>query len=184
MAVGKTSVGKRLAERLGFQLIDTDLYLERKYRRSIADMINLDGEAVFRKRERYVIEEVAPMENCIISTGGGASCSQYAIDILTSCGMVIYLTLSQDDLSKRVFTYRRKRPAVANLTQEEVNRFVEEKMSERAPFYTQAHHQVDVTHIDTQEEIDAVCEEIETLYGEYLTESHPFYPRLKTQALV
>ena len=72
MGVGKTSVGRRLAARLGLPFHDADAEIERDAGCSIAEMFMRDGEAEFRRQERRVIGRLLADVPMVLATGGGA----------------------------------------------------------------------------------------------------------------
>ena len=72
MGVGKTSVGRRLAARLGLPFRDADAEIERDAGCSVAEMFARDGEAAFRRRERRVIGRLLTDGPTVLATGGGA----------------------------------------------------------------------------------------------------------------
>ena len=74
MGTGKTSVGKRLAQTLGYTFIDSDEEIEKKCAMEIKDIFAKYGEDYFRKLEREFIESGHPAANCVISCGGGLVC--------------------------------------------------------------------------------------------------------------
>ncbi|MBR6078383.1 MAG: AAA family ATPase, partial [Paludibacteraceae bacterium] len=74
MGCGKTTIGKRLAKSLGWDVIDMDSRIENRYRKTIPDIFASEGEESFRKKERFILEELSALENVVVSTGGGAPC--------------------------------------------------------------------------------------------------------------
>lgn len=164
MAVGKSSLGRLLAKKLNYEFIDTDLWIENKYHKSIPELMQGGDETDFRKKERFVLEEVACIENAVIATGGGAPCSPGAMDILLSAGVVFYLQLDNELLAERVYKYRARRPSVAKLDPEAIRTFVQEKMHERAPYYERAHRIVDAKDLDNKEMIYKCAEELAEQY--------------------
>ena len=74
MGAGKSTLGRKLAEVLGFDFIDTDIFIESRFRERIVDMFDRIGEEKFRLKEHYVIEELSGMTDCVIATGGGLPC--------------------------------------------------------------------------------------------------------------
>ena len=72
MGTGKTTVGKRLAKRLGWEFVDLDALIEARTGRAIADIFTQHGEPVFRRLEQRWIRRVARGDQQVIATGGGA----------------------------------------------------------------------------------------------------------------
>lgn len=75
MGSGKSTVGKMLAQALGYCCFDTDALIEQAAGKTIPEIFAEDGEAEFRALETQVLQELAPFRDCVISTGGGAACT-------------------------------------------------------------------------------------------------------------
>ena len=71
MGTGKTSVGRELCRKLGYQLVDTDTLIEEREGMPIPLIFKKKGEDYFRKLEQRVAEEVSHMTRSVIATGGG-----------------------------------------------------------------------------------------------------------------
>lgn len=164
MAVGKSTLGRILAERLSFRFVDTDTLLESRFRISISDMITQYGEPYFREKEYALTQEVMAQEHSVIATGGGAPCYKDCMDLLLKNGVVVYLDCRSDILAARLYRYRHTRPAVASKTPEEIALFVEEKLKLRIPVYNRAKYRVDVGTLETKEEIQECADRLLELY--------------------
>lgn len=79
---GKSALSKLLAEKLNYTLYDMDSFIEQKEEKTITDIFADNGEEYFRKVESEVLEELAGMNNAVISTGRGDSTSTKKIEIL------------------------------------------------------------------------------------------------------
>ena len=90
MGSGKSTVGRALADALGYDFIDTDTFVETRFHQRIVDMFASVGEATFRRRERLALEELAGMERTVLATGGGLPCYEDSIELLLETGLVIY----------------------------------------------------------------------------------------------
>ena len=103
MGVGKSFIAERLQEKLeGFSVIDTDFLVEKKVDKTIPQIFEQDGEAVFRRVEHQVIEEVFKSENQIVSLGGGAFCFENNREIIKQNSFVIYLKAEPETLLNRL----------------------------------------------------------------------------------
>ena len=91
MGCGKSTVGKLLAEALGFTFVDTDQYIEEALGRSIPDIFAKEGEAFFRDQELGAAEELALGKGQVIACGGGLPTRADSIASLKYSGTVIFL---------------------------------------------------------------------------------------------
>ena len=71
MGSGKTTIGSELAEKLGFKFIDTDIYIEEKYQKTINEIFASVGEQKFREMETETLSEISDLENVVIATNQG-----------------------------------------------------------------------------------------------------------------
>ncbi len=88
MGVGKTTVGKLVAEKLGREFIDTDKLIEERTGMSIPDIFQKHGEWFFRAYETGICEEFATPQNLVISTGGGALVHNNNLERITAQGNI------------------------------------------------------------------------------------------------
>jgi shikimate kinase len=109
MGAGKTSVGKLLARHLGKTFYDSDQVIEGRTGVKIPVIFELEGEAGFRAREAAVIEEFTALENVVLATGGGAVLAPRNRELLKTCGTVVYLRASVNELWSRT-RHDRNRP--------------------------------------------------------------------------
>jgi len=134
MGVGKSSVGKRLAQRLGLPFRDADSEIETAAGRSIAEIFERDGEAAFRAGERKVIARLLGDPIHVLATGGGAFMNDETRKLIGERGLSIWLKAELDELVKRVGR-RNSRPL---LQQGEPRQILERLMAERYPTYAEA----------------------------------------------
>lgn len=144
MSAGKSTVGRMLAELLGYEFIDTDIYIESRFRQRVSDLFRLHGEDYFRQKERMILEEIAGLNDAVIATGGGLPIYHDNMDMLLESGTVLYLRYSSEVLAQRLELTKRTRPSVAHLTGEELRLHVAEAMRLREPIYSRAHHTIDM----------------------------------------
>ena len=102
---GKTSVARRLAERLGWSAADSDLEIERHWGATIPTIFRDQGEPAFRSSERAILERLLARDHVVIATGGGAAVDPLAWDreMLGSEGtLVIALDASPETILARL----------------------------------------------------------------------------------
>jgi len=112
MGAGKTSIGRRVAERLGLQFVDVDHWLESQLGVSIATIFELEGEAGFRVRESAALAAVCQGSGQLIATGGGAVLSEANRECLARTGYVVWLRVSVNQQLERL-ARDRNRPLLA-----------------------------------------------------------------------
>lgn len=140
MGCGKSTLGRRLARRLGVPFLDTDTLIEAREGASVSDLFRYEGEAHFREVERAVLEEaIAGNESAVVSTGGGLPVWHDNMERMNAAGRTIYLRRSAENIAGRLSPYgRRKRPRLQGLNDEELVAFMTRDMAERDPFYGRA----------------------------------------------
>lgn len=99
--VGKSTIGKLLAEKLGYQFIDSDHLIEEKEGRSLSRIIDEEGEDGFLEIENRVNSEIEE-SNTVIATGGSAVYGKEAMEHFKEIGIVVYLYCSFDVLDSRL----------------------------------------------------------------------------------
>jgi shikimate kinase len=150
MGCGKTTLGKKLASRLGYPFIDLDHQLERDAGLSITEYFAAHGEEAFRKFENQVLKHTPYAEDCVIATGGGAPCYYDNMEVMNSMGQTVYIEMPAWALAKRLEHGKHKRPLLKDMNEEELIAFISAKLLEREPYYKQAKYIV--TGIDLNAE--------------------------------
>lgn len=152
MGSGKTSVGRRLAARLGLDFADADAEIETAAGMTVPEIFAKHGEAYFRDGERRVVARLLDERQRVLATGGGAFMSQQTRDRIAAQGVSVWLKADLDVLLRRV-RKRSNRPLLANVDAEETLRRL---MAERYPVYATA----DFTVISREGPHEAVVESI------------------------
>jgi len=154
MGVGKTAVGKVLAEKLERSFVELDLLIEQKVGKSIPEIFQQEGEIAFRELEMRVTEEVTNKKKAVIACGGGIVLNKINIDWLRKSARMVYLTASPGVILKRVANEEGQRPL---LEVDNPTLAIQEMLSFRKPFYERA---ADII-IDTSKlDIDSVSKQI------------------------
>ena len=153
MGAGKTSVGKRLARRLGWRHVDADKRIERTTGRTIPDIFATEGEAGFRTVERDVLDALLRLPGrTIVSTGGGAVLSSANRALMRERGTVVWLRARPETLLARVRAGE-GRPLLADDPAAALRRLADERQSA----YTDAAHVIiDVDGLTADQVADAV----------------------------
>jgi shikimate kinase len=136
MGAGKSTIGRLLAEAIGFEFIDADRELEARSGVSIPTIFEIEGEDGFRRRETVLLDELSQRPRIVLATGGGAVLDGQTRQRLRERALVIYLRATADEVHRR--TRRDKsRPL---LQAENPRERIEQLLSEREPLYAQTAH--------------------------------------------
>jgi shikimate kinase len=138
MGSGKTHWGQIWAKDLNIDFFDLDKQIEGTEQKTVADIFEKKGEAYFREKEAAALRLFAQKDNCIIACGGGTPCFDDNMQWMNEQGTTIYLQANPKDILQRVLEEQDKRPLIKNLNEAELLFFIQKKLKEREPFYTQA----------------------------------------------
>lgn len=108
MGTGKSTVGRLVAQRLGFRLLDSDQEIEQQQGRSIAEIFAHDGEPAFRALERAFVESGHPAERAVVACGGGLVVQPGIADVLRRRGVVVCLHASLATILDRTSRHRHR----------------------------------------------------------------------------
>lgn len=150
MGAGKTTIGKMVAERLGWHFVDLDAAFSEINGMTTANYIRTYGIEAFRKQEKDCVESLSelPIQKVIYATGGGYPCWEDNMDCLLELGTSIYLRWNNKHLADRLWlTDLRERPVIEAKTKEDLHKFVEWQMSGREEFYSRAHYTIETADL-------------------------------------
>lgn len=160
MGAGKSSIGRRLANRLGMAFADADSEIEQAANASITEIFETHGEAYFRDGERRVIQRLLDGSQKVLATGGGAFIQPDTRAAIQAKGISIWLKADRDLLLQRV-KRRNNRPLLNTGDPAET---IEKLIAERYPIYAEANIHIqsrDIAH-------DVVISDILAALAEYL----------------
>ncbi|MBD9376005.1 shikimate kinase [Pseudoxanthomonas sp. PXM04] len=154
MGAGKTSIGKRVAERFGLVFVDADQVIVERAGATIPEIFEHAGEAGFRERETEVLRDLLAGEGRLISTGGGAVLSADNRALLGRRGFVVHLGVSVPAQLKRLARCT-NRPLLQRPDREQV---LEEMARTRTPLYAEvADLTLDTDHLMPPEATLRLC---------------------------
>lgn len=154
MGSGKSTLGSKLAFKIGYEFLDMDQIIEETAGMTIPGIFSEHGEEVFRKWELDILLELCGRENVVISTGGGAPCHSDMIRIMNDFGITIYLQLPPDALKNRLLNSKTERPLIKDKSEKELSEFISTLLSEREKFYKQAMYTVKGVSLEIDELVD------------------------------
>ena len=160
MGAGKTTAARRLANRLGWEVVDTDDMFEEKYKISVCDFFNKYDETLYRKLESEVLKSTENLENVVISTGGGTACYFDNIDWMNQNGLTVFLRISEKAVVDRLLHAKRKRPLAIGKSEEELTAFVADHYTSRLPFYEKAQITVKSEDLDLDGLLNTIIENL------------------------
>lgn len=161
MGVGKTTIGKLVAEQLHREFIDVDEEIEKEYNMPITKIFDRIDEQAFREREKSLIKGLAEQSQKIISVGGGAFIQEEIRKVCLSSCIVIFLDLSFKNWKERLELILESRPVLQGKSIEEM----EELFYKRQEFYSHHHLKMKVDNMDANAAASQVLVALQENFG-------------------
>jgi shikimate kinase len=155
MGTGKSSVGKILAGKLGWQFYDIDEIIEHEVGTSIAEIFSKRGEEYFRKLEANVVKLLSVLDESVISCGGGVVLFEKNMDELEINGIVVCLTASAEKIFKR--TGKTKNRPLLNV--EDPVTKIKELLEHRKKYYDRCALAIDTDNLTPEEVASKILKE-------------------------
>lgn len=133
MGAGKSTIGRILAQELGYEFFDSDKVIEERCGADIPWIFDVEGEKGFREREAAVIHDLSQKKKAVVATGGGAMMREENRDYVTRTGFVVYLNTSVDQQFQRT-NKDKNRPLLQN-TKDGAFQVLKSLMEVRDPLY-------------------------------------------------
>ncbi len=134
-ATGKSTLGRMLAERIGWQFVDTDEQIEKRAGRSITEIFRSGGEDEFRDMEEEVVGEFTSRSGLVLSLGGGAILRERNREAICGCGPVVWLRASAEVIAYRIGVDPNSATKRPDLTAQGGIEEVRELLAKRQPLY-------------------------------------------------
>lgn len=138
MGSGKTHWGKIWAGKYQLSFADLDEVIETTQRKTIAKIFEEKGEDHFREVESATLHTLADHKNVIIACGGGTPCFHNNMEWMNKNGITVYLRATPQQLTQRLVKEKQKRPIISNISDDQLEDFIAQKLKGREPFYNQA----------------------------------------------
>ena len=141
MAAGKSTIGRALADRLGFDLVDTDIVIEERMGKPLAEVVATRGEELFRSLESALLDEIIASDssvNIVVACGGGMPCFGDNMAKMLTHGTVIYLQSSEEALFDRLLGDKQHRFLICNKNADELSEYIRTTLALRSRYYCKA----------------------------------------------
>lgn len=148
MGSGKSTAGKELSAILSWSFIDLDQEVERRAGKTIREIFSQNGEAFFRNLETEVLRSLDINSHIVVSTGGGTPCHSDNMDFMLKNGLTIYLKMTPLQLRTRLSGSAGERPLIKDLDDNQLLKFIEEKLSSRLKWYERSEVVADGNNLD------------------------------------
>lgn len=156
MGSGKTTVGRGVADELGWSFYDVDCEIERREKKPIAEIFATAGEARFREIESMILERLVSRVQsghpCVVATGGGAFVQPHNWNIVENNGVTVWLDCSLDVIEKRLGIEDKTRPLATD------RKHMRELFELRLPLYARADYRVNADCSDPSEVLHRILE--------------------------
>lgn len=154
MATGKTTLGRAVASRAGYEFVDLDQFIEADTGMSVSQYFARHGEASFRRRESDTLASLARMPGkIIIACGGGTPCNPRNMSLMNATGLTVCLHAPIERIVERLRLTPGTRPLIDALPDDAVAAYVSDKLAERACHYDKAHSRFDASRLEDSGQI-------------------------------
>lgn len=154
MGVGKTTVGKILAEKLKLRFIEMDDTIEKKENSPITEIFETKGEQYFRQLESSLLKKISKETNLVVACGGGLICNKENLKILKETGTVFNLAAQAKTIYERVKKHKHR--PLLNVNNPMLR--IDELIQERSQYYKQARHTINTANIAPDEVADKIID--------------------------
>ena len=159
MGVGKTTMGKIVAQKQGLEFVDTDINIEEKCSMKISEIFKKKGEKFFRIEEKKEVLKSLKKNNCVIALGGGAFINETVRNSILKNAISMWLDVSLETLNKRI-KWNKKRPL---LSKKNNQKKISQLYSERKNIYKLANHRINCDNLIKED----IAKKIITFYDKY-----------------
>ena len=153
---GKTTFSQALAERLKVPFLDLDTYIETKEHQNISKIFEEKGENYFREKEKFYLKKATEISPLILALGGGTPCFFNNASWIRQNFFAIYLKIPKNVLYLRLKNDRNHRPLLQNLSDLELQNWIDQHLKIREKMYEQA-CQFILDSEDLSQMLDKIC---------------------------
>lgn len=156
MAAGKSTVGRALAQRLGWRDEDVDELIEQRERLTVADIFARHGEPYFRRAEREILHLLQPMRHVVVATGGGTFVDADNRSLINLDGVSVWIDLPLSEVVTRI-PLDGRRPLAADRAA------LEQLYGIRAEAYRHAHVRIPSSQLSVLDVVDRIVDAVASL---------------------
>tara|TARA_B100000941_G_scaffold87031_1_gene60151 strand:+ start:1175 stop:1717 length:543 start_codon:yes stop_codon:yes gene_type:complete len=157
---GKTTIGKKLSNKLKFDFLDTDKFITNKFSSTISEIFDSDGELFFRNEEKKLLVELKKQFNTVVSTGGGLPEIKDAFKLMQDNGVIIWIKSSPSEIEKRLINSNKgHRPLLFNNELSLIEN-LETQLKKRYYIYSKADFVIVNDNINEKEAIDMILKKL------------------------
>ncbi len=155
MGSGKTTLGKKLANKINLPFFDLDLEIEKEEGRSIEEIFNTDGEQYFRRKEQNLLHKFCSQkERFVMALGGGTPCFYENIKLINQSGISIYIKYNPGILASRLMDAKIRRPLIARKNEDELKSYIARTLQERESFYSKSKFTIEKDNVKIENIIE------------------------------
>lgn len=140
MGAGKSYWKNWLSKKYALRGYDLDFLIEAMEEQTISEIFETEGEEYFREKEAAMLRLLKQSKNFVAATGGGTPCFHNNMSWMNQQGITIWIDEPVSVLMQRLQAEKAHRPLISNLSDEQLESFLQQKLAERAPIYAQATH--------------------------------------------
>jgi len=156
MGSGKSTAGKKLANKLGLDFIDLDDLIEQEIGMSISEYFAKYSETKFRETERNKLHQTFSLDNVLISTGGGTPCFYDNMQEINRNSVSVYLKADIPLILSRLKGEKNQRPLIKDKSDDELREYLSSLLAGREKYYEQAHIIVDAKSLNIRNLADNI----------------------------
>jgi len=164
MGSGKTSVGKRLAQRLDLPFVDGDREIEKASGLALVDVLKCFGREEYRNGEMRVMKRLLSGEPCVLASGGGSFVAEQTRRLAKQNALTVWLKADIDTLYHR--TYGRKPRPFLQCSDTDFKQKLEDYIKEEYPYYQEADIVVETKNERVEHTVNRVVSALSNFLGE------------------
>ncbi len=163
MGCGKSTIGRKLSQLMGWPLLDTDQQIEQEQGCSVSEIFEKKGESYFRILEQSLVERLSTQSsNVIVSTGGGLPIWGSNMELLNEAGVTVYIKRTAENIASRLSPNGRyKRPKLRGLDDRELVVYMADNISQREPTYLRAKLVIDAVPLEDRAILERIVNYID-----------------------